>query len=119
MLAYQPNYVFDISLPIRSMDEYVAQLEEAVNERWPNSKVFSYGHVADGNLHIYDVVNQVVYTPLSALGGSISAEHGIGFSKKPWLSYTRNSAEIEIMQMLKKAFDPYNLLNAGRIVDLC
>jgi len=134
MLEHEPNYVFDISLPIESMDEYVATLDTRLQSLWPGTRLFSYGHVADGNLHIivappkpddeqassqYEQVNKLVYGPLTDLGGSISAEHGIGFSKKPWLNYTRSDVEINIMRSVKKTFDPLNLLNTGRIVDPC
>jgi FAD/FMN-containing dehydrogenase len=58
----------------------------------------------------------MVYQPLAALGGSISAEHGIGLEKRPWLSTCRSSAEIELMQTLKHALDPHRLLNRGKIL---
>ena len=132
MLSHTPNYVFDISLPIYTMDNYVQQLQRALQKRWPGTKLFSYGHVADGNLHLiiappggesakeqYDAINRMVYEPLQSLGGSISAEHGIGLNKKDWLKYSRNDAEIRVMQLLKKLFDEHNLLNRGRIVDPC
>ena len=137
MLAHKPHYVFDISLPIGSMESYIDDLEDALNARWPSTKLFSYGHVADSNLHLiiapsqsenptraeldaqYEQVNRLVFEPLSALGGSISAEHGIGLSKKAWLRYSRTDAEIQVMQSLKRLFDPNELLNRGRIVDAC
>ncbi len=137
MLAHTPNYVFDISLPISTMDTYIDNLHIELNARWPNTKLFSYGHAADSNLHIiiappkpitntelaldeqYDQVNRMVFEPLSKLGGSISAEHGIGLSKKAWLKYSRSEAEINIMRSLKLVFDPNQLLNRGRIIDAC
>jgi len=137
MLSHKPNFVFDISLPIHAMADYIEQLETRLSSIWSDTKLFSYGHVADGNLHIIvappakfaqsdaalqslaEKINRIVFEPLTALGGSISAEHGIGFSKKHWLHYSRNAAEIRTMQLLKKTFDPHNLLNAGRIVDPC
>lgn len=132
MLEHDPNYVFDISLPISAMDHYVQALDIELQAVWPNTKLFTYGHMADGNLHIivappaidspdeqYQHVNRLVYEPLQSLGGSISAEHGIGFSKKPWLSLSRSETEIKLMQSLKQLFDPHQLLNHGRIVDPC
>jgi len=58
----------------------------------------------------------MVYQPLAALGGSVSAEHGIGLEKRPWLSTCRSSAEIALMQSLKQALDPLNLLNPGKVL---
>ena len=86
-----------------------------------------FGHLGDGNLHISvstgsaelsvrREVEAMVYQPLAALGGSISAEHGIGLEKRPWLSTCRSSAEIELMQTLKHALDPHRLLNRGKIL---
>ena len=89
-------------------------------------KVFALGHVADGNMHfsvgksaqskeLIDKVNQIIYEPLTALGGSVSAEHGIGLDKKAYLSLCRNPAEIELMKTLKKSLDPKGILNRGKI----
>ncbi len=135
MLEHDPLYIFDISLPIASMESYIQTLNDSVQGLWPGSTVFSYGHLADGNLHVgvatpaaeppstaedqYERVNRLVFEPLQALGGSISAEHGIGLTKKAWLSYSRNDEEIRLMQSLKMLFDEHNLLNTDRIVSLC
>jgi len=134
MLDNDPIYVFDVSLPIAAMESYVESIDNALQARWPNAKLYSYGHLADGNLHIiiapppnpednleqqHQDINTLVYGPLTELGGSVSAEHGIGFSKKPWLRYSRTEQEIQTMQLLKQSFDPHNLLNTGRIVDPC
>jgi len=136
MLDHEPHYVFDVSLPIHSMDGYILNLHNGLQNTWPGTKLFSYGHVADGNLHLiiaptvsepgtapeesqYDTINRMVYEPLQSVGGSISAEHGIGLSKKTWLKYSRNETEIRVMQSLKQLFDEHNLLNPGRIVDPC
>ncbi len=134
MLAFDPHYVFDISLPINAMDDYVQQLDTQLQRAWPNTQLFSYGHVADGNLHLiiappnalsekrdsqHEQVSRMVYEPLSQIGGSISAEHGIGLTKKPWLSFSRSESEIKVMQSLKQTFDKHHLLNSGRIVDPC
>lgn len=62
--------------------------------------------------------NRIVYEPLQALGGSVSAEHGIGLLKKPYLPLSRNAAEISLMKTLKRTLDPGNILNRGKILDL-
>jgi FAD/FMN-containing dehydrogenase len=133
MLEHDPLYIFDISLPIASMVSYIEALSDSVQVHWPGSTVFSYGHLADGNLHVgvttpaavppatpddqYNRVNRLVFEPLQAIGGSISAEHGIGLTKKEWLRYSRNDEEIKLMQSIKTLFDERNLLNTGRIVN--
>ncbi|MGO3768890.1 MAG: FAD-linked oxidase C-terminal domain-containing protein, partial [Vreelandella alkaliphila] len=63
-------------------------------------------------------VEQLVYSPLKAFGGSISAEHGIGLEKKDYLSVSRTSEEIALMKRLKTALDPKGLLNPGKVIAL-
>ena len=85
-----------------------------------------FGHIADGNLHIFvkpyddgahhEAVDQIVYGCLDGLGGSVSAEHGIGIEKKQWLTQTRSDAEIIMMRSLKSLLDPKNILNPGKVV---
>ena len=62
-------------------------------------------------------VELCVYEPLRAIGGSVSAEHGVGLEKKPYLDISRSEAEIELMRALKRALDPKGLLNPGKIFD--
>ncbi len=96
-----PTFLYDISLPISTMEAYVAEIEPALLKRWPDLKFYCFGHLADGNLHLqiapedkasavdealidqlHDDVNQMVFQPLTKIGGSVSAEHGIGRAKK-------------------------------------
>lgn len=127
LLTLSPLFVYDISLPIPEMDSYVNDLRAALEARWPTPKptVISYGHLGDGNLHIAlscgtaadkSEVNKLVYGPLAAFRGSVSAEHGIGMDKKPYLSITRSETEIALMRAVKAALDPAGLLNPGKIV---
>ena len=85
------------------------------------------GHLGDGNLHVAvqlrddstaskTAVEQAIYAPLQIRGGSISGEHGIGLEKKPYLHFSRNNVEIEVMQQLKQLFDPKNILNNGKVI---
>ena len=122
-----PVLTFDVSLPIADMQRYTDALEAQLTKRWAEARLVVFGHLGDGNLHIsvcagsaeVEVrreVEAMVYQPLAALGGSVSAEHGIGLEKRPWLSTCRSSAEIELMHTLKQALDPLNLLNRGKVI---
>jgi FAD/FMN-containing dehydrogenase len=123
----QPTYGYDVSLPVRAMRDYLDVLETAIAERWPAGRLHAMGHVADGNLHVFVQPRQpgtiqadsdaIVYAPLPRWGGSVSAEHGIGFLKKPWLRHSRSLAEVNLMRRLKRMLDPANILNPGCVVD--
>jgi FAD/FMN-containing dehydrogenase len=125
--AALPAYLYDVSLPIRSMTTYVDRLERALSTWRPDACGLVFGHIADGNLHIFvtpfddgvhhERCNEIVYGCLDGLNGSISAEHGIGLDKKKWLGNTRSEEEIKVMQGLKGLLDPTNLLNPGKVVD--
>ena len=126
----KPMFSYDVSLPIPSMEAYVDGLDENLKTQWPDAgKMVVFGHLGDGNLHIMITVRDdsphirrqveaLVYTPLKAFGGSISAEHGIGLEKKDYLSVSRTSEEIALMKRLKTALDPKCLLNPGKVVGL-
>ena len=125
-----PVHKNDISVPIAKAAEAVDALRQIQSDTLPGT-LFIFGHLADGNLHINVVapsnMDEAVfraqatdfdlrsYTFLSSVGGSISAEHGIGRLKKNYLSYSRSEREIELMRSIKNAFDPRHILNRGRI----
>jgi FAD/FMN-containing dehydrogenase len=119
---------FDISLPIPLIGKVVNQMVEDLYQIPEIEEVFTFGHVGDGNIHLVigkshqseALINQInhrVYLPLKAIGGSISAEHGIGIHKKHYLHISRTSEEIQLMKTLKKTLDPRNILNPGKILD--
>jgi len=122
-----PAYLYDVSLPIKDMDEYVKQLDSALKGRWPDVDFDVFGHIADGNLHLFVQTNEdgdhhyecekIVYGCLEGFGGSVSAEHGIGLEKKHWLKASRTGEEIQLMKSLKQVMDPGNLLNPGKLFD--
>lgn len=125
--AVAPVAVFDISLPIGEMERYIDQLVDAVTSNLgPDSRVITFGHLGDGNLHIGVAprpwseeachrAEELVYRPLEAIGGSLSAEHGIGLEKRDWLHVSRSAEEIALMRLLKSTLDPKNLLNPGKV----
>jgi FAD/FMN-containing dehydrogenase len=98
-----------------------------LSERFPQVHPYVFGHIADGNLHIAasspdiehisEAVKCCVYEPLRAIGGSISAEHGIGLERKHFLEISRSTAEIAAMRAIKAALDPKRILNPGKIFD--
>jgi FAD/FMN-containing dehydrogenase len=123
---FQPFYAFDVSLPVGDMQAYIAAVTARLKGRWPEGKIAFLGHMGDGNLHVAigaggaddrHAVEECVYEPLRPIGGSVSAEHGIGLEKKPWLDVSRNAAERGLMAELKHLLDPGNILNPGKIMD--
>ena len=131
LLADKPYHIFDVSLPIGDMEDYIEKVREDVYQRWPNALCTSLAHVGDNNLHFFitprcepidpdskEASAEMVYAPLQALGGSISAEHGIGLEKKGYLGLSRTVQEIGLMRLLKRSMDPNNILARGRIFEL-
>ncbi|MEZ0153530.1 MAG: FAD-binding oxidoreductase [Candidatus Reddybacter sp.] len=126
LAAIAPVIIFDVGLPIDAMEAYLQHIEAELKKQLGLSQLAVFGHLGDSNLHIvvgtetenlavYHRVEDLLYAPLQALGGSISAEHGIGLEKKRYLHYSRNAEEIATMQLLKRTFDPNNILNPGKI----
>jgi FAD/FMN-containing dehydrogenase len=125
---YGPTINFDVSLAIADMAAYLDQVRSALKTQRLATHVFVFGHVADGNLHIavslaedspavHHAVERCVFEPLRAIGGSVSAEHGIGLERKPWLGISRSPAELAAMRAIKLALDPKGLLNPGKVID--
>jgi FAD/FMN-containing dehydrogenase len=117
---------FDISLPVTEMEGYVAEVLARLEREWPEYQRFVFGHLGDGNLHIIAAgpaskaarhgIECCVYEPLAARSGSVSAEHGIGLEKQPWLALSRSEAELRLMRTIKAALDPKGILNPGRVL---
>ncbi|UOM32928.1 FAD-binding oxidoreductase [Acuticoccus sp. I52.16.1] len=123
----------DISLPRGSIGPAVAALREVAAARWPQAIHVIFGHVADSNLHVVvgpldggtgsvtaeekHTVDEGVYEVVRRFQGSVSAEHGIGRLKRPYLGYSRTPAELKLMHTLKAALDPKGILNPGRVLD--
>ncbi|HEY1076298.1 MAG TPA: FAD-binding oxidoreductase [Fontimonas sp.] len=123
----KPIFLYDVSLPIREMDAYVKAVQARLRQRWPQSRCDVIGHIGDGNLHFFVTPgcegehqhadsDEDVYTPLRAIGGSISAEHGIGTEKRAHLQVSRSDEEIALMRVLKQTLDPKGILNPGKVL---
>jgi FAD/FMN-containing dehydrogenase len=121
-----PPLVFDISLGIQQMDDYVFEVREQLTERWPDSRMVVFGHLGDGNIHLVitvgshdpdevHAVETIIYEALGRRQGVISAEHGIGLDKRDFLKHSRSPNEMALMNTLKQALDPKGILNPGKI----
>ncbi len=125
---YQPMFIFDVSLRLSKMEGYVAEVNRRLEATFGDYVNFVFGHIGDGNIHFgtsagsdesaQEGVKRAVYEPLAAIGGSVSAEHGIGLDKKKYLHLSRNDEEIALMRTLKRALDPNGILNPGKVFDL-
>ncbi|HEY2401036.1 MAG TPA: FAD-binding oxidoreductase [Steroidobacteraceae bacterium] len=123
---YGTSHSFDVSLAIADMPRYLDAFHGALRAQLPRARTFVFGHVADGNLHIVvcagdvevETVERCVYEPMRSISGSISAEHGIGLERKPYLEISRTRAEIATMRALKAALDPRGILNPGKVIDV-
>lgn len=129
LMRFKPMFLFDVGLPITLMESYVERLRTKLQALCKGARLFVFGHLGDGNLHVCisagpedgskaAEIDNLVYTPLGPIHGSVSAEHGIGLNKKSYLSVSRSPAEIELMRKLKRLLDPRNVLNRGRIIDV-
>ncbi|MCC8969172.1 FAD-binding oxidoreductase [Bradyrhizobium brasilense] len=122
---YAARIALDVSLAIDRMDEYVKAIGARIRAIDSGAFAIVFGHAGDGNLHVSlhhehtphkrEDLEKLAYQITSEFGGSISAEHGIGILKRPYLMMSRTLEEIETMRILKRALDPNNILNQGRI----
>ncbi len=116
---------FDVSVPISFMQPFLAAIERELAAKLPGARMLVFGHIADSNLHIVCYTGRredikgmyaIVYGTVGQFSGSVSAEHGIGVQKLNYLHYSRSPAELALMQTLKLALDPQQLLNSGRVL---
>lgn len=130
--CYVP-YKNDISVRLSAMPAFLAETQALLGQAYPHFEVVWFGHIGDGNLHINvlkpedmaqdefvrqcEQVTKLLAAALERHGGSISAEHGIGLVKKPYLSSTRSEAEIALMRGIKRVLDPNGVMNPGKLFD--
>jgi FAD/FMN-containing dehydrogenase len=120
------NVKHDVAVPVSRTPEFIAAATERLLGRFPQAEVYAFGHVGDGNIH-YNVgppvlvaeraaVNHIVYAVVRELGGSISAEHGLGQLKREEIRAHKDPLELELMQRIKQALDPRGLMNPGKVL---
>lgn len=125
--AFSPMINFDISVPQAQIGDCVERIRADLAQKFPGLTNLYFGHIGDSNLHILvgpapaddpdgRKVEACVYDVTRSFSGSISAEHGIGLHKKPWLSYSRNEAELSVLRRLKGTLDPTGILNPGKVL---
>ena len=123
----------DIALPLAALHTFCNELEALLAERYPDWELCLFGHIGDGNLHVNVMkpdamakddflaktheADAHMFELVRRHHGSVSAEHGIGLLKKPWLGHTRSPAELELFRAFKRALDPNNTLNPGKVID--
>src|SRR5665213_1961850 len=122
----------DVSVPVSRVPELIANADRALAERFPGIRIVAFGHVGDGNIH-YNCskaerqdaraffaeapqVNHVVYETVRALGGSISAEHGLGALKRDEITRYKSALELDLMRSVKRTLDPHGLMNPGKVL---
>lgn len=126
-------YKNDLSVTVSKVPEFLNGVNQVVSQGYPDFEIVWYGHIGDGNLHLNILkpadlnkeaffskcaeVNDAVFALVAKLGGSISAEHGVGLLKKPYLHYSRSPQELEYMRAMKQVFDPNSVMNPGKIFE--
>jgi FAD/FMN-containing dehydrogenase len=116
---------------IARVPEFLSEMDALLKSSYPHFPVVWFGHIGDGNLHINILkpkemsredflreckkVDEAMFSMIEKYQGSISAEHGVGLTKRAFLSHTRSREEIELMKGIKAVFDPDGIMNPGKI----
>jgi FAD/FMN-containing dehydrogenase len=123
----------DVSVPVSLVPQLIERATERLAARFPDVRIVAFGHVGDGNVH-YNCskaqaqdakaffaqapeVNSIVYDTVQELGGSISAEHGLGILKRDEIKHYKGALELELMRKVKRALDPKGIMNPGKVLD--
>jgi FAD/FMN-containing dehydrogenase len=121
----------DVSVPVSRIPQLIEEGNRALEAAYPGLRIVAFGHVGDGNLH-YNAfaplgetrayaawapqVNRIVYGVVQRLGGSISAEHGIGALKRDELPHYKAALELDLMRAIKRTLDPRGVMNPGKVL---
>ncbi|WP_417661496.1 FAD-binding oxidoreductase [Pseudomonas sp.] len=130
-ISHWTPYKNDISVTVSKVPAFLHDIDEIVGEHYPDFEIVWFGHIGDGNLHLNILkpegltkdeffakcatVNKWVFEIVQKYNGSISAEHGVGMTKRDYLGYSRSEAEIAYMKAIKAVFDPNGIMNPGKI----
>lgn len=130
-ISHWTPYKNDISVTVGKVPAFLHDIDAIVGEHYPDFEIVWFGHIGDGNLHLNILkpesmakeeffakcatVNKWVFETVQKYNGSISAEHGVGMTKRDYLEYSRSPVEIEYMKAVKAAFDPNGIMNPGKI----
>jgi len=125
-------YKNDIAITVSNVPAFIAEVDVLVNQHYPDFDIVWFGHIGDGNVHLNILkpdalpkeqffqhcqrVSQWVFEIVQKYEGSISAEHGVGLLKQPYLAYSRSVEEIAYMKAIKQVFDPNNIMNPGKVL---
>lgn len=133
-ISHWTPYKNDISVTVGQVPAFLHDIDRIVADNYPDFEVVWFGHIGDGNLHLNilkpeslskdeffakcAIVNKWVFETVQKYNGSISAEHGVGMTKRDYLHYSRSEAEIAYMKAIKQVFDPNGIMNPGKIFPL-
>lgn len=122
----------DISVPVSLMPDFIVRASKAVTDYLPGCRPVPFGHLGDGNVHFnvtqpkgmdrqaflarWEEMNRIVHDIVMDMGGSISAEHGIGILKRDLLPGVKSETELDLMRSVKQALDPNGILNPGKML---
>jgi len=130
-ISHWTPYKNDISVTVGKVPAFLHDIDNIVGEHYPDFEIVWFGHIGDGNLHLNILkpenlskdeffakcatVNKWVFEIVEKYNGSISAEHGVGMTKRDYLTYSRSPEEIAVMKAIKAVFDPNGIMNPGKI----
>jgi D-lactate dehydrogenase (cytochrome) len=122
----------DVSVPVSNVVEFLTKASDLVEAKLPGVRICAFGHAGDGNIHFnlsqplgadtetylknWNKINRIIHDLALSIGGSFSAEHGIGQLKRDDLVRYKSDVELDLMRTLKKALDPHNIMNPGKVI---